>query len=158
MTAPRRIPILAAILALHAACDDDGGPTETGMPVSVEVEVRLTERLDTFKVDGRLDVAFRREIEGAAPTGAGAILLPAESRTATAELVVPRFRGTLLARERTASPDLPFLTGESDPFVPRAGLLVEIPLALCSPPDTVIADDGTPQLVLDPDCPSDSAD
>lgn len=158
MTTRRWTLVLVAVaLGLATACDD-GGPTETGMPATVEAEVRLTDGLEPFKVAGRLDITFRRETEGAEPTGAGSIVLPAGSRASTTELVVPQFRGTLLARERTASPDLPFLTGESDPFIPQAGLVVEIPIALCSPPDTVTGADGAPQLVLDPDCPSDSAD
>ena len=152
--------VLAAVigLGLAAGCDDDSGPTETGAPVSVEVEVRLAEDVATFKVAGRLDAAFVRAIEGAAAIDAGSIVLPPRSRTTVAQVVVPRFRGTLLLRERTASTDLPFLTGESEPFVPTGDLVVEIPLVLCSPPDTIVDDEGTPQLVVDPDCPSESAD
>lgn len=158
MTPRATLPLVVTTLGVAIACDDDGGPTETGTPVPVEVEMRLTDGLEPFKVAGRLDVEFRREIEGAEPTGAGSIVLPADARVTTADVVVPQFRGTLLARERTASSGLPFLTGESDPFVPRADLVVEIPLVLCSPPDTVLDDEGTPHLSIDPDCPPEIAD
>lgn len=145
---------MLASLGAVAACDDQPGPIETGVPVAVGVELRLTEGVDTFKVPGRLDVEFRRALEGAAPVDAGSVLLPARSRRTVEEVVVPRFRGTLLVRERTASPDLPFLTGVSDPFVPSADLVVEIPLVLCSPPDTVADEEGIPRPVVDPDCPA----
>jgi len=150
--------LLAGAVAVAAGCGDDDPPTGSGLPVALGVEARLAFGVAPFKVDARLDAEFRPAIEGAEPTAVGSIVLPAGSRRSRAEVVVPAFRGTLLVRERTASEAVPFLVGESDPFLPADGLEIEIPLVLCSPPDSVPDEEGVPQLVVDPDCPPEIAD
>lgn len=138
--APTGLRTLAYALMLAAAglgCGDRGTfdtLTSVGSrDVPVAVTIELLPDLPAFKVDGRLRAAYVLAAPFAGTRDVGMVVLPAGARAASGSVELPKLSGTLMLREITTSPTVPFLCGSAGPLDPRVELAATVVLDLCRP-------------------------